>query len=87
MSKVSIVYPIQIDKISPNISGHFAEHLGGVVYDGIYVGKDSKVPNVNGFRKFIIDKLKEINAPVIRWPGGCFAEMYDWRDGIVLHVT
>ena len=82
MSKVSIVYPIQIDKISPNIYGHFAEHFGGVIYDGIYVGKDSKVPNVNGFRKFIIDKLKDINAPVIRWPGGCFAEMYDWRDGI-----
>lgn len=82
MSKISIVYPIEIDKISPNIYGHFAEHLGGVIYDGIYVGKDAEVENVNGFRKFIIDKLKAINAPVIRWPGGCFAEMYDWRDGI-----
>lgn len=82
MSKISIAYPIKIDKISPNIYGHFAEHIGGVIYDGIYVGKNSEVENVNGFRKFIIDKLKEINAPVIRWPGGCFAEMYDWHDGI-----
>ena len=82
MSKISIIYPLIIDTISPNIYGHFAEHLGGVIYDGIYVGKDASVANVNGFRKFIIDKLKAINAPVIRWPGGCFAEMYDWRDGI-----
>lgn len=82
MAKISIIYPMIIDKISPNIYGHFAEHLGGVIYDGIYVGKDSNVENINGFRKFIIEKLKDINAPVIRWPGGCFAEMYDWRDGI-----
>ena len=82
MEKISIIYPDKIAEINPNIYGHFTEHIGGVVYDGIYVGKNSATENVNGFRKFIIDKLKAIYAPVIRWPGGCFAEMYDWRDGI-----
>ena len=85
MEKISIIYPEKIAEINPNIYGHFTEHIGGVVYDGIYVGKNSTAENINGFRKFIIDKLKAINAPVIRWPGGCFAESYDWRDGIGEH--
>ena len=72
----------RIATISKDIYGHFSEHLGRCIYDGIFVGKDSKVPNINGFRKEIIEKLRKINAPVIRWPGGCFAEIYDWRDGI-----
>ena len=67
---------------APELYGHFAEHIGGVIYDGIWVGKDSPVPNVNGFRTEIVEKLKAIHAPVVRWPGGCFAEIYDWRDGI-----
>ena len=58
------------------------EHLGGVIYDGIWVGENSKVPNVNGLRKELIDEMKKIKAPVIRYPGGCFADSYDWRDGI-----
>ncbi len=82
MEKLYVLAPSVIGKIKPELYGHFAEHIGGVIYDGIYVGKDSKVENVNGFRKFIIDKLRAINAPVVRWPGGCFAEIYDWRDGI-----
>ena len=82
MGKLYVVGPSRIGVIKPELYGHFAEHIGGVIYDGIYVGKDSKVENVNGFRKEIIDKLKAINAPVVRWPGGCFAEIYDWRDGI-----
>lgn len=69
-------------KIDPCIYGHFAEHIGGVIYDGIWVGKDSKVRNYNGFRAELVDKLKKINPPVIRWPGGCYAETYNWRDGI-----
>jgi len=68
--------------ISPNIYGHFAEHLGGVVYDGIWVGAKSKVANVDGIRKDLVDHLKKIKAPVIRYPGGCFADTYDWRDGV-----
>ncbi|HKN73838.1 MAG TPA: alpha-L-arabinofuranosidase C-terminal domain-containing protein [Candidatus Acidoferrum sp.] len=68
--------------ISPNIYGHFAEHLGGVIYDGIWVGEDSKIPNVNGIRKELVDEMRKIKAPVVRYPGGCFADSYDWRDGI-----
>ena len=82
MKKVYLLYPQKKGTIAPEIYGHFTEHIGGVIYDGIWVGKDSNVPNINGFRKDIIEKLKAINAPVVRWPGGCFAETYDWRDGI-----
>ncbi len=82
MKKLYLVFPEKLGTIAPEIYGHFTEHIGGVIYDGIWVGKDSAIPNIKGFRKFIIDKLKEINPPVIRWPGGCFAETYDWRDGI-----
>ena len=71
-----------IGTINPNIYGHFTEHLGGVIYDGIWVGPDSKVPNVNGIRKDLVDYMKRISPPVIRWPGGCFADRYHWMDGI-----
>lgn len=72
----------EIGKINPNIYGHFTEHLGRLIYDGIWVGSDSKIPNIHGLRKDIIEALKEIKTPVIRWPGGCFADDYHWRDGI-----
>ena len=68
--------------ISPNLFGHFAEHIGGVIYDGIWVGEDSKIPNRFGIRSQLIDSLNKIKVPVIRWPGGCFADSYDWTDGI-----
>ena len=68
--------------ISPHIYGHFIEHLGGVIYDGIWVGRNSKIPNVDGIRKQFVDDLKRIGAPNLRWPGGCFADGYHWRDGI-----
>jgi alpha-N-arabinofuranosidase len=68
--------------ISPHIYGHFIEHLGGVIYDGIWVGTDSKIPNVGGIRKSFVDDMKRISAPDLRWPGGCFADGYHWRDGI-----
>ncbi len=71
-----------IATIAPEIYGHFIEHLGGVIYDGVWVGPDSKIPNEGGIRRAVIDALKAIHAPVIRWPGGCFADSYDWRDGI-----
>jgi alpha-N-arabinofuranosidase len=67
--------------IAPEIYGHFAENLGGVVYDGIWVGESSSIPNVNGIRKDLADALKRIKPGMIRWPGGCFADQYDWRDG------
>ncbi len=68
--------------VNPHIYGHFIEHLGGVIYDGIWVGPGSKIPNIEGIRKQFIDDMKRIAAPNIRWPGGCFADGYHWRDGI-----
>src|SRR6478752_8321682 len=68
--------------ISPHIYGHFIEHLGGVIYDGVWVGRDSSIPNVDGIRKQFVDDMKRIGAPNLRWPGGCFADGYHWRDGI-----
>jgi alpha-L-arabinofuranosidase len=68
--------------VSPLLHGHFVEHIGGVVYDGVWVGPESKVLNVNGIRKSLVDSLKKIGPPVIRWPGGCFADGYHWQDGI-----
>jgi len=82
MEKIFIVIPEKIGTINPNIYGHFVEHLGGVIYDGIWVGEDSNIPNINGIRKDIVDALRKINPPVVRWPGGCFSETYNWRDGI-----
>ncbi len=84
MKKVEIkLYPnAQTTEISPLIYGHFAEHVGGVIYDGIWVGRDSKTENINGIRAALVEKLKRLSPPVIRWPGGCFVEAYDWRDGI-----
>ena len=68
--------------ISKNIYGHFSEHLGRCIYQGLFVGKDSPIPNVNGMRKDVVDALKKIGVPVLRWPGGCFADEYHWEDGI-----
>lgn len=68
--------------ILPDLYGHFVEHLGAVVYDGIWVGEGSKIANVGGIRKSIVDALARIKAPVIRYPGGCFADSYNWRDGV-----
>jgi alpha-N-arabinofuranosidase len=68
--------------IDKNIYGHFAEHLGRCIYGGIWVGEDSHIPNINGYRKDIVEALKELEIPVLRWPGGCFADLYHWIDGI-----
>jgi len=69
-------------QISPHVYGQFVEHLGGVIYDGIWVGENSKIPNVGGIRKDLINHLKRLKPPVIGWPGGCFADSYNWRDGV-----
>jgi len=71
-----------IGNISPLVHGHFIEHLGGVIYDGVWVGEDSKVPNIGGVRKALVDAMRPLGSTVMRWPGGCFADSYDWRDGI-----
>ncbi|MBE5871184.1 MAG: alpha-N-arabinofuranosidase [Lachnospiraceae bacterium] len=69
-------------KVEPEIYGHFSEHLGRCIYEGLYVGEDSDIPNVNGMRSDVVEALKEIEVPVLRWPGGCFADEYHWKDGI-----
>lgn len=71
-----------VGTIDPNIYGQFSEHLGRCIYEGIYVGENSPIPNVNGMRVDVVNALKELHVPVLRWPGGCFADTYHWRDGI-----
>ena len=70
------------DTISRYLYGQFAEHLGSGIYGGIWVGEDSAIPNTRGFRTDVLEALKKLEIPVIRWPGGCFADEYNWRDGI-----
>ncbi|HEY1273042.1 MAG TPA: alpha-L-arabinofuranosidase C-terminal domain-containing protein [Terriglobales bacterium] len=81
-SRIEVLLGEPLGTISPNIYGHFTENLGGVIYDGIWVGEGSKVPNVAGIRKELIERMSSIKAPVVRYPGGCFADSYDWRDGV-----
>jgi alpha-N-arabinofuranosidase len=68
--------------INKNIYGHFSEHLGSCVYGGIWVGKDSEIPNIRGLRLDVVNALKQLKVPVLRWPGGCFADEYHWEDGV-----
>ncbi|HEX9003123.1 MAG TPA: alpha-L-arabinofuranosidase, partial [Blastocatellia bacterium] len=81
-ARIEVLLDEPIGRIAPEIYGHFAEHLGGVVYDGMWVGENSKVPNIGGIRKELVEAMKKIKASVVRWPGGCFADSYNWRDGI-----
>jgi len=69
-------------EIDRHIYGQFAEHLGRGIYEGIWVGENSKIPNIRGYRKDVVDALRKIHVPDIRWPGGCFGDLYNWRDGI-----
>lgn len=68
--------------ISRHIYGHFAEHLGRCIYGGFYVGAESSIPNTNGVRNDVVTALKDLKIPNLRWPGGCFADTYHWKDGI-----
>ena len=68
--------------ISPYLYGHFAEHLGHCIYDGFWVGMESGIPNTRGIRNDFVEALRKIKIPVLRWPGGCFADEYHWQDGI-----
>jgi alpha-L-arabinofuranosidase len=79
---IEVLLKEPIGTINPEIYSHFVEHLGGVVYDGIWVGENSKVPNINGIRRSLIEHMRRIKPGVVRWPGGCFADSYDWRDGV-----
>src|SRR5215469_10020694 len=77
----------EIGVVKPEFHGNFAEHLGSCTYGGIWVGEKSPVPNVSGFRKATVDYLKELGVPVLRWPGGCFADDYHWREGMASRET
>ena len=82
MDRIIINPAVSKGTISKNIYGHFAEHLGRCIYQGLFVGRDSSIPHINGMRKDVVDALRHIQIPVLRWPGGCFADAYHWEDGI-----
>ncbi len=82
MAKLYVNPEVKKGHINPELQGHFSEHLGRCIYEGIYVGENSDIPNVNGMRTDVVEALKEIQVPVLRWPGGCFADEYHWKDGI-----
>ena len=82
MAKLYINPNVQKGHLNPELQGHFSEHLGRCIYEGLYVGDNSDIPNVNGMRTDVVEALMEIRVPVLRWPGGCFADEYHWKDGI-----
>lgn len=82
MNTIKIDPERTLGTLDRNVFGGFAEHLGRCIYDGIWVGEDSPIPNIGGFRKDIIETLRQMKPAVIRWPGGCFADDYHWQDGI-----
>ena len=82
MVDVTINADVKKGTINKNIYGHFAEHLGRCIYEGIWVGEDSHIPNTNGIRNDVIEALRNLKIPVLRWPGGCFADEYHWKEGI-----
>jgi alpha-N-arabinofuranosidase len=69
-------------KYDKRLFGQFAEHLGTGIYGGVWVGANSRIPNIKGYRRDVVDALKAIRVPEVRWPGGCFADEYNWREGI-----
>jgi alpha-N-arabinofuranosidase len=79
---IEIMVDEPLGTISPLIYSHFTEELGAVIYDGVWVGEKSKIANTGGIRTALIEKMRQIKAPAVRWPGGCFADSYDWRDGV-----
>ena len=81
-ARITVVLDEKTGTVNRNIFGHFAEHLGRCIYEGIWVGRDSPIPNVRGIRTDVVQALRRLDPPVLRWPGGCFADDYHWRDGI-----
>src|SRR5215831_4710628 len=79
---IEVLLEEPIGTISPDLHGHFTEHIGGVIYDGIWVGEDSKIANQGGIRTALVEHMRRLKPSVVRWPGGCFADSYNWRDGI-----
>ena len=81
-ARLSVLLAEPVGTIAPALHGQFAEHLGELVYPGIWVDPDATVPNVGGIRSDVVDALLPLRVPVLRWPGGCFADDYHWRDGV-----
>jgi alpha-N-arabinofuranosidase len=79
---VTVLLNEPIATIRPALYSQFTEHIGGVIYDGIWVGPESKVPNLGGIRRALVEHVRQLGPTVVRWPGGCFADRYHWRDGI-----
>ncbi|SKC07861.1 alpha-N-arabinofuranosidase [Lachnospiraceae bacterium] len=82
MAKLVINRKKTLGHINPEIQGQFSEHLGRGIYEGIFVKEDSGIPNKNGMRTDVVEALKKVKVPLLRWPGGCFADEYHWKDGI-----
>ncbi len=82
MYKLYVNPNVKKGHINKELQGNFSEHLGRCIYEGLYVGENSDIPNVNGMRTDVVEALKEMKLPVLRWPGGCFADEYHWKDGI-----
>jgi alpha-L-arabinofuranosidase len=81
-SRITILPDEPIATINPNLYGHFAEHLGSCINCGVWVGEDSPIPNIGGLRADLVEAFRRINPPVLRWPGGCFADDYHWPHGV-----
>src|SRR5437588_1335370 len=81
-ANIEVLINEPIGTIAPEIYSHFIEHLGGVVYDGVWVGEKSKIPNIGGIRTALVEQMRKIKPGVLRWPGGCFADSYNWHDGV-----
>jgi alpha-N-arabinofuranosidase len=79
---ISLDRQAESSTIAPEIYGQFAEHLGTCIYGGLWVGPESTIPNTNGYRNDVLQALRDLKVPVLRWPGGCFADEYHWQDGI-----
>ncbi len=82
MAKIVVEESKILGHINPELQGQFSEHLGRGIYEGIYVRPDSGIENVNGMRTDVVSALKEMGVPLLRWPGGCFADEYHWKDGV-----
>ena len=82
-NKVVLTKPASTHLINRNIYGHFAEHLGRCIYGGFYVGEgNKKIPNKNGIRTDVVEAMRKLKIPNLRWPGGCFADTYHWKEGV-----
>lgn len=82
MARLFVNTNVKKGHINKELQGHFSEHLGRCIYEGLYVGDNSDIPNTNGMRNDVVTALKDMGIPVLRWPGGCFADEYHWKDGI-----